>query len=161
MWNTEIFWPNNPPQSHQSFYIAQARLRLNWLTISLLIQLQLTRSVLKTEPLSCADPQSGVPGAGKTRRWGRACRRHRAVTSHMQQASSQDSAEDLVSTTPAQEQNGQTDMQEGQWQQNQGAPVTIPCLCYLPPLSQSLLQVGDLRLAAVELHLQLLTCLRQ
>ena len=77
------------------------------------------------------------------------------------QASSQDSAEDLVSTAPAQEQNGQTDMQEGQREQNQRAPVMIPSLCYLAPLSQGLLQVCDLCLAAVKLHLQLLACLRQ
>lgn len=83
------------------------------------------------------------------------------MISHMQQASSQNSADDLVSTAPAQEQKGQTDMQEGQREQNQGAPVTIPSLGYLPPLSQHLLQVSDLRLAAVELHLQLLACLRQ
>lgn len=79
----------------------------------------------------------------------------------MQQASSQDSAEDLVSTAPAQEHNGQTDMQEGQREQSQGAPVAIPSLCYLPPLSQRLLQVSDLRLAAAELHLQLLAGLPQ
>lgn len=44
---------------------------------------------------------------------GRACG-HRAVTSHMQEVTSQDSAEDLVGIAPAQEQSSQTDMQEGQ-----------------------------------------------
>lgn len=94
----------------------------------------------------------------KDRRWGRACR-HRAVTSHMQEVTSQDSAADLVGIAPAQEQSSQTDMQEGQWEQDPWAPVTIPRLCYLPPLGQGLLQVHDLGLAAAELRLQLLTCL--
>lgn len=49
----------------------------------------------------------------KDRGRGRACR-HRAVTPHMQEVTSQDSAEDLVGTAPAQEQSGHTDMQEGQ-----------------------------------------------
>lgn len=77
----------------------------------------------------------------------------------MQEVTSQDSAADLVGIAPAQEQSGQTDMQEGQWEQDQWAPVTIPLLCYLPPLGQGLLQVQDLGLAAVKLRLQLFTCL--
>lgn len=65
----------------------------------------------------------------------------------------------MVGIAPAQEQSSQTDMQEGQWEQRQKAPVPIPCLCYLPPLGQGLLQVHDLGLAAAELQLQLFTCL--
>lgn len=77
----------------------------------------------------------------------------------MHQVTSQDSAEDLVSKAPAQEHSSQTDMQEGQQEQDQCAPVPVPRLYYLPPLGQGLLQVNNLGLAAAELCLQLLACL--
>lgn len=77
------------------------------------------------------------------------------------EVTSQDSAEDLVGTTPTQEQSSHKDMQEDQRQQDQWAPVTVFFLCYLPPLGQRLLQVHDFGLAAAELHLQLLTCLTE
>lgn len=91
---------------------------------------------------------------------GRACR-HRAATSHMQEVTSQDSAEDLVGAAPAQEESGHKHMQEDQRQQDQGAPVRVSRLGYLPLLGQGLLQVGHFGLAAAELRLQLLTCLAE
>lgn len=91
---------------------------------------------------------------------GRACR-HRAATSHMQEVTSQDSAEDLVGAAPAQEESGHKHMQEDQRQQDQGAPVRVSRLGYLPPLGQGLLQVCHFGLAAAELRLQLLTCLAE
>lgn len=61
--------------------------------------------------------QSGLGPCGKKlnqqQERGRACR-HRAVTSHMHPVTLQDSAADMVSIAPAQEQSSQTDMQEGQ-----------------------------------------------
>lgn len=75
----------------------------------------------------------------------------------MQEVTSQESAADLVSKAPAKEHSCQTDMQEAQWEQDQWASAPIHCLYYLPPLSQGLLQIHDLCLAAAELHLQLLT----
>lgn len=60
-----------------------------------------------------------------------ACR-HIAVMPHMQEVTSQDSAEDLVSIAPAQEQSSHTDMQEGQREQDQRTPGPKSGLCYLP-----------------------------
>lgn len=77
----------------------------------------------------------------------------------MQEVTLQDSAVDLVGIAPAQDQSSQTDMQEGQWEQDHRAPLPIPRLCYLPPLCQGLLQVDNLGLAAAELWLQLFTSL--
>lgn len=50
----------------------------------------------------------------KGRTEGEAQSRHRAVTPHMQEVTSQDSAADLAGKAPAQEESGQTHMQEGQ-----------------------------------------------
>lgn len=124
----------------------------------------LERITILNEPL----PQSLLfenrretePATRGTEGEGRACR-HRAATSHMQEVTSQDSAEDLVGAAPAQEESGHKHMQEDQRQQDQGAPVRVSRLGYLPPLGQGLLQVCHFSLAAVELRLQLLTCLAE
>lgn len=79
----------------------------------------------------------------------------------MQEVTSQDSAEDLVGAAPAQEESGHKHMQEDQRQQDQGAPVGVSRLGYLPPLGQGLLQVGHFGLAAAELRLQLLAGLAE
>lgn len=126
----------------------------------LYIYLYINESLLQAASRAWKDPKRNRPSKGKNRGQGRACR-DRAATSRMQEVTSQDSAEDLVSTTPTQEQSSHKDMQDDQRQQDQWAPVTLFFLCYLPPLGQCLLQVHDFGLAAAELRLQLLTCLTE
>lgn len=83
------------------------------------------------------------------------------MTSHMQEVQSQKPAADLGSIAPPQEQSSQKNMQDGQCEQDPRVPVPVPGLCYLPPFGQGLLQIYYLCLTAAELHLRLLSCLRE